>query len=688
MGMAPGRRRPWRARALAACLACASRAGRALHLEAPAAPALGTARLRPDGAYALAPDEPIEFTFEPQAEARGVGLQGLRLLVWDEAGGVAFDSGEVATGEPRALALLEPGAYTWGVRWRASSGEVAPLATSGLRVAVRDGDWRGVPWLGCPGYDRFAAEADGLRGRVSVLVAIPSFGYVTVNGRPLSQDLLSPSGWTNTGKRVLFRTYDATELLNSTGGARIAVHLGGGYREDPRHLLPDHRNDANRAARASHDEAPLVLRLQLRSSDGIRLHSGSPGWVKSRADPDANNSLYSGESTGTRGPVWEPVDEAQDVGGGPSGRMVAAAFPAVRATRVDSPVRIWREGRVQVVDFGSNVAGVCRVSVPAGTPGLPATLHMRHGEVLQHAGTPRARWERGGPNPRRVYFTNLRDAQARDRIHVPAEGVAGAFPRFTYHGFRYVEAYGFPADLSEVTFERLVVGTAVETKTEASFTDEVLQAIHRGAVGSQRSHLTGRVVTDCPQRDERLGWLGDAGLSAQPMMQHFWKEWPPPSWTLSRTSSARTARCRTWCLSSGRERGPRTPRGARRSWSCCGCSTRTQTRTCSCPESSRSWRLLFAFLLPRQARVGTKNRTGVCWRCSTSRRPPCKETPGGKPAPGKGSGSLGVGIVRTSHVRGPFKGERSTRRLSHHAGTGVLLGSALFLAPLTPTHPW
>jgi alpha-L-rhamnosidase len=93
-------------------------------------------------------------------------------------------------------------------------------------------------------------------------------------------------------------------------------------------------------------------------------------------------------------------------------------------------------------------------------------------------------------------------------------------PRLTYHGFRYVEVYNYPGNLNAESIRRKVINTAMSERATASFDDEVLQAIHEGSKGAQRSNLN-LVPSDCPQRDERLGWMGDASLSAQSMLRHF-----------------------------------------------------------------------------------------------------------------------------------------------------------------------
>jgi len=191
--------------------------------------------------------------------------------------------------------------------------------------------------------------------------------------------------------------------------------------------------------------------------------------------------------------------------------MVPASFPGVQVTQVDAPAAVTEPAPgVFVVDFGSNVAGVCRISIPSA-----ATVVLRHGEVLEHAFMPGVLEPRRG----RVYFGNLRSAKQTDTI-VAAGPLTDWWPRFTYHGFRYVEVTGFPGMLTAAGISRLRLHTALEPKAQVTFGDEVLQAIHEGSRGSQLSNLM-QLPTDCPQRDERLGWMGDASLSAESMFLHF-----------------------------------------------------------------------------------------------------------------------------------------------------------------------
>lgn len=476
-------------------------------------------RLRPHGGFLQSPASPVRFTFAPEVKA-GVIMQ--RFHLWVKSGEeVVFDR-EVESGVPSLELRLKPGRYRWGVQFFSSEGEASEEAEAEVAVAEESDVWDGVPWLGARAQlpwwlggrdtNEFMMESFQVPGdasdKVELLVATLGFGYVLLNGKEISQDVLSYSGWTPTEARVLYRSYDVTSLLTDSRSASIFVGLGCGYRCDAKgkHRFPDYHSPGDRAS----DTVPKIFRLQLRVKGKIVLDSGSRGWL-ARLGPVTDDSVYDGVTfnPGAAG-AWKPA-VALPSGAGPKGAMVPATFEGVQITRRDPPVSInLIEEGLHVVDFGTNVAGVVSISVP-----MAATVVLKHGEILQHARLPDVR----KPDPSRVYFGNLRSATATDRL-ILTEAIKDWWPRFTYHGFRYVEVHGYPGNLTADNIQRLVLHTAVEDKSRLTFSDEVLQAIHRGAKGSQRSNLM-QVPTDCDQRDERLGWTGDASLSATSMLLHF-----------------------------------------------------------------------------------------------------------------------------------------------------------------------
>ncbi|CAE7859017.1 unnamed protein product [Symbiodinium necroappetens] len=472
-------------------------------------PRLSLERLQPHGGFAHPSSSPVRFTFAPIiGKRRGVVMQGFWLHV-SRRGHEVFNR-TFTTQLPVAEVQLLPGRYQWQVQWFSTDGEVSDPASSDVVVADSGGDvWTGIPWMGANDTNEYEAQFD-LSGsqsdQVELLVTTLGFGYVQINGQDVSQDILSYAGWTRTDRRVLYRNYEVTKLLNSTAGGHLFVALGCGYRCDPKGRFPSYKDPAE----GSQDTVPKVFRLQMRINGRLAFHTGTPGAWRRRQGPVTQDSVYDGEVYNPRavGP-WVP-SESLPVTHGPPGAMVAASFPGVQVTRVDHPISITAPAPgVHVVDFGSNVAGVCQISVPQA-----ATVMLKHGEVLQHTAMPLKKID-----PSRVYFDNLRSAAANDTLILDGP-IQNWRPRFTYHGFRYVEVYGFPGQLTAEFIERLVMNTALPDRVNVTLSDEVLQAIHMGSKGVQRSNLM-QVPTDCPQRDERLGWMGDASLSAASLLAHW-----------------------------------------------------------------------------------------------------------------------------------------------------------------------
>lgn len=165
-----------------------------------------------------------------------------------------------------------------------------------------------------------------------------------------------------------------------------------------------------------------------------------------------------------------------------------------------------------VVDFGRNLAGVVRLSNIHEEAGTVVTL--RHAEILQHSGLPGL----PNPDPEAIYQANLRSARATDTYTCKGDAAGEAYvPTLTYHGFRFVEITGLSAP---PTVELLHFHSKVPVRAETNFSNPTLNRILTMAIGSQESNMM-TVPTDCDQRDERLGWMGDADLSSDSMCVNF-----------------------------------------------------------------------------------------------------------------------------------------------------------------------
>jgi alpha-L-rhamnosidase len=243
--------------------------------------------------------------------------------------------------------------------------------------------------------------------------------------------------------------------------------------------------------------AQLVVDYQDASRD---LIGTGPQWQTAESAV-RSSEIYNGEDYDARAeiPGWDAAGFDASAwglcaqGDKPAVKLIAQVDPPIRVTKTLPAVRLLKpRPGVWVCDFGQNFSGWCRlrVSGPAGT-----TVQLRYAEILQSSGD--------------VDMSNLRGAKATDRYTLRGDPAGETYePRFTYHGFRYVEITGLPGDLSADSALGIVVHTDAAVTGDFTVRNNTVQAIWNNAFWSQRSNFFG-VPTDCPQRDERMGWMGD-----------------------------------------------------------------------------------------------------------------------------------------------------------------------------------
>ena len=205
-------------------------------------------------------------------------------------------------------------------------------------------------------------------------------------------------------------------------------------------------------------------------------------------------------------PGWAKADLAK----GPEGPSDISEMADMALGSNEEPVKIYALGESQIVDFGTNAAGVCVLRVNGLKQGTVVSMH--HAEVLLHPPY--------GPENGSLYYGNLRTAKATD-IYIAGSTTEEFYkPSFTYHGFRYVEVKGYPTSLQPGDITRVRLNTDLNLNGHFNSSNPLLNAIQSAVVSGQQSNLMS-VPTDCPQRDERLGWTGDAGLSSNSMALNF-----------------------------------------------------------------------------------------------------------------------------------------------------------------------
>jgi alpha-L-rhamnosidase len=313
-----------------------------------------------------------------------------------------------------------------------------------------------------------------------------------LNGRRIGDALLAPES-TDFRKRALYRAYDVTDLLRD-GPNVLGAHVGDGWYASV--VAPGGRYAFGPAPRR------FLAQLELTFADGTRqVVATGPGW-RAAPSPVVESELYNGETYDARleRPGWSTPGfdasgwEAAQVGDPPPAQLSAHAAPPIRVTGSLEAAKITevRPG-VFVFDYGQNFAGLYRLKVK-GAAGQRATL--RFAEILGEGGE--------------VDQANLRAARATDTYILRGDPAGETWtPTFTYHGFRYVQVEGYPGHPTADDLVGLVISSDLPITGELRVGDPLIQQIWKNALWSQRSNFTG-IPTDCPQRDERLGWLGDA----------------------------------------------------------------------------------------------------------------------------------------------------------------------------------
>jgi len=314
-----------------------------------------------------------------------------------------------------------------------------------------------------------------------------------LNGNRVSSDVLTPD-FTEYRKRVLYQTYDVTEFVNS-GKNVISALLGDGWYGSPLTWVGMHFFTPPNRFRAQ-------LEVEYAAGGHVTITTDE-SW-KASASPILRSQIYGGETYDARReqPGWQlpTFDDS------PWTHASIAESPAIALTsQPAAPVHLIetlpsksvspQPKGAYVFDMGQNMVGwvTLKVKGPAGTK-----IHLRFAEILNPDGT--------------IYTENLRNADATDTYILKGGGEETFAPHFTFHGFRYVELTGFPGTPTLATLQGNVL-SSVNGEPSAKLTtssDLVNHMWEIGLWGQRGNYLS--IPTDCPQRDERLGWMGDAGV--------------------------------------------------------------------------------------------------------------------------------------------------------------------------------
>ena len=328
----------------------------------------------------------------------------------------------------------------------------------------------------------------------SARIYVTSHGFyeLQLNGKKVGDQVLTP-GWTSYRKRLQYQVYDVTGMLLKGNNAVGAVLGDGWYRG----TLAWGNNWAIYGKRLG-----LLLQLKVTYTDGSEtMIVSDETWKASNDGAIRMNDIYNGETydatkklTGWNNPDYDDKNwESVNTGNYNNANLIASEGSPIRKIQEIKPVKIFKTPKGSlIVDMGQNMVGWLRLKVN-GKKGTEVTL--RHAEVLDKFGE--------------FYTTNLRAAKCQLTYTLAGTGDEIYEPRFTFMGFRFVEVNGFPGELTTENLTGIVVHSDMAVTGTFESSNPLINQLQHNIQWGQKGNFVD-VPTDCPQRDERLGWTGDA----------------------------------------------------------------------------------------------------------------------------------------------------------------------------------
>ncbi len=432
-----------------------------------------------------------------------------KVQVWDQRNKVSRWSDPAHW----SMGLLQPG--DWKAQW-ISYRDDAPLHTNRASLFL-------------PPARHYRKEFAAAKAVKRAMIYVSALGLVDLhlNGKPISDSFFEP-GWADYQKRAYYRAHDVTRQLQAGENCLGAVVADGWFAGYVGYgLLVGY--GPNKVGRYFYGKTPaFIAQLEIEYADGSRESIGTDtSWQVNHDGPTREADLIMGEAfdarradanwctvLGARNWHWASAIRAEDNGStkavfsdnrGPREVELGFQRPPKLQAYAAQPVRVTEELKIRhitepqpgvyVFNLGQNFAGIIRLRVkgPAGT-----RLQIRYGEMLHPDG--------------RLMTENLRKARATDFYTLSGDPNGETWaPRFTYHGFQFVEITGLPTKPSLDTMTGLVLHNDTPLAGEFACSDPVLTRFWKNTQWTQRANFL-EMPTDCPQRDERLGWMGDAQI--------------------------------------------------------------------------------------------------------------------------------------------------------------------------------
>ena len=442
-------------------------------------------------------DETLNVPFGGKIESFP-GTFFYRITVWD-------NHGRMAKSKIAKYESLQPEAGKWLAKWIGAGDGHDPLPPKGFYSGAKE-EGKSGDSVQHNGRSLLLRNNFRLKAKIQSATAfVTGLGLyeLYINGKRIGDQVLSPAK-TPYHKEILYDHFDVTEQLVE-GNNAIGIHLGNGWYNPYKKWWQEYRMQW-----FGHKKALLQLEVKYENGSSEKILTDE-NW-KFAPGPSLFNCIYDGEiydataelkgwaEAGFDDSAWAPAVITES----PRGKLVACDMPPIRivdriaSKRVSEP-----KPNVKIIDFGQNFAGWCSLTLN-GKRGTK--IRIRYSEELDTSGN--------------LDVTCNENARATADYVLKGGGAEIYEPHFTFFGFQYVEITSDQALPEILKAEGCVVHS--DNRLTGSFhcDDELVNKIHRATLWSQKSNMIGYPM-DCPQRDERLGWMGDAQVTAQEALFNF-----------------------------------------------------------------------------------------------------------------------------------------------------------------------
>ena len=441
----------------------------------------------------------MQSAFELKVSDNLANLSSNKNLIWNSGKVLSDSSVYIAF---KGTSLKSGAKYYWQVRVWDNTGKASKWSeTASFQMGLLNAnDWE-ASWIS-PGFkeDTVLRPSPIFRKEFATNKEIKSAtAYITahgmyeaiINGQRIGNDYFTP-GWTVYNKRLQYQVYDVSGLLKK-GENAVGVTLGSGWFRGSL-AWNDNKNLYGK-------ELALLMQIDISYTDGSVKSIITDGSWKSSTGSIVYSEIYHGETVdnrlektgwtmpGFKDDSWSGV-KVQDF---PKNILVATYNEPIRKHEIFKPVKIFKTpAGEQVIDYGQNLVGFVQMKV-SGKAGDQITL--KFAEVLDKQGN--------------FYTENLRAAKVTDVITLKGAGEEIFEPKFTFHGFRYLKIEGYKDEIKPENFTAIALYSDMKPTGTFNCSNELINQLQHNIQWGQRGNFLD-VPTDCPQRDERLGWTGDA----------------------------------------------------------------------------------------------------------------------------------------------------------------------------------